>query len=94
MRKQKAGILERLAADVRTLEHQEGVHFYDSWLRDGLNNAHLASLATYYDCVPGFERLLAEQDGDLQRFYAAARELAERSRAARHEELCRPLPAD
>jgi predicted aminopeptidase len=45
-------------------------------------------VATYYDCVPGFKRLLAEQDNDLPRFYAAARELAHRSRAERHALLC------
>ena len=37
--------------------------------------AKLASIATYYECVPGFERLLADEDGDLPRFYAAARSL-------------------
>ncbi len=29
------------------------------------NNARLASLATYYECVPGFQRVLAEQGQDL-----------------------------
>jgi predicted aminopeptidase len=40
--------------------------------------------------VPGFERLLAENDGDLVRFYAAVRALAQQSRAARHAQLCTP----
>jgi predicted aminopeptidase len=39
--------------------------------------------------VPGFERLLAEQGGDLERFYAAARQLAKVPRAQRHETLCK-----
>ena len=56
--------------------------------KEGLNNARLASVATYYDCVPGFRRLLEEQDGDLPRFYAAVRELAQLPRAARHARLC------
>ena len=46
---------------MRELERQLGVRTgYDAWLDAGLNNAHLASIATYFDCVPGFERLLAE----------------------------------
>lgn len=84
----KSMILQRLARDVRALEARYSVHFYDSWLEEGLNNAYLASLATYYDCVPGFERLLAEQGGDLPRFYGAARALSKKPRAVRHEQLC------
>jgi predicted aminopeptidase len=45
-------------------------------------------VATYYDCVPGFKRLLAAGDGDLPRFYAAVRALAAKPRAERHAELC------
>ena len=52
------------------------------------NNARLASLATYYDCVPGFERVLAEQQHDLPRFYDAVRELAKLPREARRAQLC------
>ena len=40
------------------------------------NNAFLASFATYSQLVPAFEKLLAEQGGDLERFYARVRELA------------------
>jgi predicted aminopeptidase len=32
------------------------------------------SIATYYDQMPRFERLLAAQGGDLARFYDAVRE--------------------
>jgi predicted aminopeptidase len=95
MRIVKQGILAQLAADIRALESREGVHYgvYDEWMRRGLNNAQLASLATYYDCVPGFERLLAAQQGDLPRFYAAVRALADQSRDARHAQLCGATPA-
>lgn len=47
------------------------------------NNALLAAFATYTQLVPAFERLLAEQGGDLERFYAAVRELAAKPRAER-----------
>ncbi|MGH8322465.1 MAG: aminopeptidase [Steroidobacteraceae bacterium] len=91
MRARKASRFEELATEIRDLERRQGVHsaLYDGWLKEGLNNARLASEANYYDCVPGFERLLAAQGDDLPRFYAAARDLARLPMAERHEKLCR-----
>ena len=40
------------------------------------NNALLASFATYTQLVPVFERLLAEDGGDFERFYARVKALA------------------
>jgi predicted aminopeptidase len=95
MRADKQRQLEQLGTEIHAFEKREGVTFplYDQWIREGLNNARLASVATYYDCVPGFERLLAQQDHDLTRFYAAARALAKLPRAERHAQLCGSLPA-
>lgn len=92
MRGAKALLLAQLAADIGALEHREGVHYpvYDEWIARGLNNADLASVATYFACMPGFKRLLAQEDGDLTRFYAAVRALAREPRAARQRELCAP----
>jgi predicted aminopeptidase len=36
----------------------------------------VASVATYTERVPGFERLLSESGADLPRFYAAVKRLA------------------
>lgn len=90
LRERKRQILAGLAADIGALERRQGVHYpvYDEWIARGLNNAQLAAVATYYDCVPGFKRLLAAGNGDLPRFYAAVRELAREPRAARHAQLC------
>ena len=86
----KQQIFTELAADIRTLERRLGVHspLYEEWMDDGLNNAELASVGTYFDCVPGFERLLQQEDGSLPRFYDAARELARKPRSVRDTELC------
>jgi predicted aminopeptidase len=86
----KQEILADLAAEIRTLERHLKVRvpIYDAWIADGLNNAQLASVSTYYDCVPGFERLLQQENGDLPRFYAAARELAREPQARRDAQLC------
>ena len=91
----KRRLFIELAADIHALERRLAVHspLYDSWMADGLNNAELASVGTYYDCVPGFERLLRQQNGDLPRFYAAARRLAREPAATRDARLCAGLTA-
>lgn len=86
----KQQLFTGLAAEIRSLESRLAVRFpdYDGWIAEGLNNAELASVDTYYDCVPGFERLLRRNDGDLPRFYAAARRLAREPKATRDAQLC------
>jgi predicted aminopeptidase len=42
------------------------------------NNALLASFAAYTQLVPGFEKLLAEEKGDLPRFYERVKALAKK----------------
>jgi predicted aminopeptidase len=61
---------------------------FQDWFEGDVNNAHLASVATYYDCVPGFERELAAVGGDLQAFYRRVRELARLNQAARDAAVC------
>ena len=98
MRARKQQILAELAGQIRAAEYREKLTYplYDEWIAQGLNNAQLASIATYYDCVPGFQRLLAQAGNDLPRFYSAARELAKLPRAQRHAQLCTAAegPAD
>lgn len=89
MRARKADVFARLLAQVRDRDARLGIK---SGLAKDLegppNNARLASLATYYDCVPGFERLLAGLDRDLPRFFDAVRELAKLPRDERRARLC------
>lgn len=92
MREKKARAFADLADEVHALEKRQGVQrqtLYDQWIEEGLNNARLASEANYYDCVPGFEQLLAEEGNDLPRFYTAAKDLARLPIAQRHARLCR-----
>jgi predicted aminopeptidase len=89
MRARKAEVFARLVTELKALDARYGVK---SGLVDDLegqpNNARLASLATYHECVPGFERMLADQKHDLPAFYAAARALAKLSRDERRQRLC------
>ncbi|HEV7432115.1 MAG TPA: aminopeptidase [Steroidobacteraceae bacterium] len=92
LRARKQNALTALSASVRSLEQQLGVRTgYDAWLDAGLNNAHLASIATYFDCVPGFERLLAQHNDDLGAYYGAVRALA-RGPAVARALLCEQQP--
>jgi predicted aminopeptidase len=94
MRARKAEVFARLVRELRVLDSRYGTQSGLAFELDGKpNNARLASLATYYECVPGFEKLLADEQHDLPRFYAAARALAQLPREERHARLCRAAPA-
>jgi len=89
MRERKAAQFETLVGDLQAFAARFGVK---SALAEELagapNNARLASLANYYDCVPGFERVLEAQQHDLPRYFAAVRELARLPRETRRQQLC------
>jgi predicted aminopeptidase len=70
MREMKRAEFEKLGSDPVFRRHAR--HFDAA-----PNNALLASFATYSALVPAFERLLAAQGGDLERFYARVRALAD-----------------
>jgi predicted aminopeptidase len=90
MRARKREVFARLVKELRALDEQFGTESSLAAALDGKpNNARLASLATYYECVPGFEALLARTSHDLPRFYDAVRELAKLPREERHARLCR-----
>jgi predicted aminopeptidase len=91
----KREIFAALAEEIGALERRLRVRspLYERWIKKGLNNADLASVGTYYDCVPGFQRLLAGVGGSLPRFYAAARRLARAPRRARDARLYAVPPA-
>jgi predicted aminopeptidase len=89
LRQQKQQVLERLQQEYAKLKAAEwgGDAQYDQWFAHGLNNAKLNSIAAYYDLVPAFERLLAQNGGDLEKFYEAAHQLARRPKAERDSRL-------
>ncbi|MBK9251396.1 MAG: aminopeptidase [Proteobacteria bacterium] len=65
LRAAKQQRLAELAAAIRVMEKEQGMNSgFGSWIEAGLNNAHLASVATYYERVPHFEDLLKNRCGD------------------------------
>ncbi len=74
----KARIFAALRVDLSQLKiATTGKSTLDQWLDQELNNAHLASFSTYTQLVPAFQALLKQQQGDMAKFYAAAKEIGQ-----------------
>ena len=94
LRVEKEKILARLRHDYATMKAGWGGHGeYDPWFARPLNHARLNTVATYYDLVPGFRRLLEAGGGDLEKFYHEVRSLKKLSKTARRQHLERLGPA-
>lgn len=84
----KAQLMEQLRSAHDKLRQQWGGQSdYDDWFSKDLNNAQLNTVATYFELVPAFERLLQQQGGDLEQFYAACKALAQKSEWERHQRV-------
>lgn len=85
----KASEFARLKSEAKHLVAAHGVssRVIDRWFAKPVNNARLNTLATYYDLVPGFERLLRDCGGDLETFHQRVGEMKRLSKAARHDKL-------
>jgi predicted aminopeptidase len=90
MRERKQAAFASLREEYGRLEAAWGGHApFDAWFHGDINNANLVSIATYYDCVPGFRHELAAAGGDLRVFYERVRSLAKRDRTTRDAAVCR-----
>lgn len=93
MRTAKQARMAVLARDYAQLRTAWGGHApFEGWFERGINNAQLASIATYYACMPGFERELRAAGGDLPRFYARVRALAKLDQTRRDRAVCGTTP--
>ncbi len=88
-RAEKARLFAAMRADYQTMKNESwgGFAGYDRWFAQDLNNAHLASVATYGDLVPAFRVLLAKNNGDMAAFYRDVKALAARPKAERLKEM-------
>ncbi len=60
---------------------------YSPWFAGDINNARLATVATYHQQVPAFERLLQRNAGNLAAFYGAVSALSRLPREQRWQSL-------
>lgn len=93
----KTRILGRLAGDYAALKAtwylgEAQARAYDDFVLKDLNNAKLASIATYTQRVAQFSALLAQAGDDLPAFYAAVRRLAALDKAERNRQLDQLAP--
>ena len=87
-RGQKTSIFSELRDEFDRLKtKQNGLSAYDDWMNYSLNNAKIASVAAYHDFVPAFQKMLVVKDGNLNQFYKACRELAQKTKDERHRIL-------
>ena len=88
--REKGRLFDALRAGFTQLKASwDGYTGYDRWFVSNLNNAKLALVATYNVHVPAFERLLAEQQGDMAKFHEAVEALSKLPKAERDVELQR-----
>lgn len=86
-RTKKARIFTELQEDYQKLKVTWGGYAgYDRWFAEPLSNAHLTSVATYNDLVPGFRALLA-QHKNLSDFYSAVKVFAAMEKSVRQQRL-------
>jgi predicted aminopeptidase len=93
MRERKREEFEQMRGAYSALRAQWGGHApFDAWFAQDINNAHLASIATYFACVPGFERELQAVGGNLPAFYRRVRALAKLDQERRDSLVCGSPP--
>jgi len=87
----KRQLVAAMVADYEQLKAQRWSDWtgYDRWFEKGVNNAQLASVATYERFVPAFRALISRAGGDMQRFYADVRQLAQLDKDARDAALAK-----
>ncbi len=91
----KERLFGEMVSEYRALRQSwGGFSGYDRLFAHEPNNALLASVAAYTELVPAFRALLADDGGDLRRFYADARKLAAMPAKERRERLGGPTPGD
>jgi predicted aminopeptidase len=89
-RARKAEVIATLRADYMKLKTSWGGYSgYDNWFKRPINNAQLNTVATYQTLAPAFQQLLAQNGGDLQKFYADAKALANLSKEQRQEHMAK-----
>lgn len=85
---EKGRVLAALGERYAALKAEWGGYLgYDYWFAPLPNNAHFASQSTYHDKVPAWRALFRSVGGDFPAFFAAARALAQKNKAARDETL-------
>jgi predicted aminopeptidase len=88
MRREKAAVFTRMGAEYSRIRTRwSGDSRMDYAFAEPWNNARLNTVATYHELVPGFERLLRNEGGDLLSFYTAVEKMRRMSPKERRAAL-------
>jgi predicted aminopeptidase len=88
LRREKQRVFDDLRRQYEELKASWGGYSgYDNWFAHDLNNAKLNTVANYYDYLPGFQRLLQENGGDIGKFNLAVERLSKEPENQRHQKL-------
>lgn len=88
MRAAKAATIDDMRREYGAMKASwGGFTGYDWWFAEPINNAQIASVAIYTQLVDRFAALLAQEGGDLPRFYARVKALAKRPESERRAAL-------
>jgi predicted aminopeptidase len=88
LRRAKQSVFDDLRRQYEELKTSWGGYpGYDNWFAHDLNNAKLNTVANYYDYLPGFQRLLQENGGDIDKFNIAVERLSKEPENRRHQKL-------
>ncbi|MBL9171117.1 MAG: aminopeptidase [Verrucomicrobiales bacterium] len=88
LRRRKATVIAELRAEhALRVQSWGGASPYSAWFGGPLNHAQLNTVATYFDLVPGFQKLLSQCEGDLPRFYEEVRKLGQLPKVERRRRL-------
>ena len=92
MRTGKEGLIRQLRANYLELSLTwDGHEDFKHWMSGEINNAKLGTINDYNGWVPAFNALLAENDGDLERFIEAVTDASKLKKKARDEFLASRL---
>ena len=87
-REKKASIFTELRKEYERIKAQQtDLAVYAGWMDQPLNNARIISVATYHDFVPAFQKMIAAHEGNLNQFYLACKNLAQKKKEERHHIL-------
>jgi len=90
-RKLKSQLFQELSVSYQDLKQKwAGYGGYDAWMAVDLNNAKIASVATYHDYVPAFQSILQSVDFDLHQFYSIVRSISVLTKSQRQRCLAGP----
>jgi predicted aminopeptidase len=90
---QKQLVLSNLRLRALALDARHGGSMkIERWFKKPVNNARLATVSSYYEMLPGFEALLKQRGGDLEKFMADIGAMGSLKHDDRRQRIMQAIP--